>query len=130
MFADLPFLDRIDAAREAASTSGMSFSLRRRACDLHRRLTAAGVALTGLNTAAGESPPANGAAAHRDGSPVRPPFDEALAYANALDVRVIHTMAAVVAETDRAAARRTYIDNLRRAASVRRRLYHFCCSNR
>lgn len=120
MFADLPFLDRIDAAAGA----GFRFVECHFPYDtpidvLLGRLRSAGVTMSGLNTAPGDvtagewgmaALPARETEFARD-------FHDALTYAMALGTRVIHVMAGVVGAGEAAAARSTYIANLKAAAA-------------
>ena len=114
MFAEHAFLDRIDAARAAGfDRVECHFPYEFPVEVLRERLARAGVALTGLNTAPGDLPggwgragvPGEEAAFRRD-------FDQALSYATALKVPMIHVMAAVVPPGRRAAALGTYVANL------------------
>lgn len=120
LFSDLPFLDRIDAAAAA----GFQFVECHFPYDipidaLLARLRAAGVAMTGLNTAPGDVAAGEwGAAAlpGREGDFERD-FQQALTYAEAVGARVIHVMAGVVAPEAVPAARETYVANIRTAAA-------------
>jgi hydroxypyruvate isomerase len=119
LFPDLPFLDRIDAARAAGFDKvECHFPYEFPVELLRERLSQAGVHMTGLNTAPGDvaagewgmaAAPGREAEFERD-------FQQALHYARALEAGVIHVMAAVVADDERERARETYVRNLRKAA--------------
>ncbi|MEP7456211.1 TIM barrel protein [Phyllobacterium sp. SB3] len=119
LFPDLPFLDRIDAAKAAGFDKvECHFPYHFPVELLQQRLSRAGVEMTGLNTAPGDvaagewgmaAAPGREAEFERD-------FDQALHYARSLEARVIHVMAAVVADGERERARATYVRNLRKAA--------------
>lgn len=119
LFADRPFLDRIDAAKRAGFDKvECHFPYEFPVEVLRERLARAGVAMTGLNTQPGDT--GNGEWG-RAGMPGREAefaqdFDQAVAYATALGASVIHVMAGVVAPDAREAALRTYVANLRAAA--------------
>jgi hydroxypyruvate isomerase len=119
MFADRPFLDRIDAAKAC----GLSF------VECHfpyefpipvvkDRLAAAGITLTGLNTAAGDTSKGEWGLASVPGreADFHKHFDQALTYATTLGASVIHVMAGNVDPDGRNAALKTYVANLRAAA--------------
>ncbi|CAA9366070.1 MAG: Hydroxypyruvate isomerase [uncultured Microvirga sp.] len=119
LFPELPFLDRIAAAKTAGFDKvechyPYEFSIE----VLRERLERAEVQLTGLNTEQGD--PARGergrAAVPGLEAQFRRDFDQALAYATALGASVIHVMAGVASPEERAAARKTYVSNLRAAA--------------
>jgi hydroxypyruvate isomerase len=115
LFADRPFLERIGAARESGFDHvECHFPYEHSVEELRMHLDRARVQLTGLNIAPGSGPEDWGLAgvvgreaAFRDG------FEQALAYATALGVSVIHVMAGIVPPEDRAAARNTYVSNMR-----------------
>jgi 2-dehydrotetronate isomerase len=117
MFADRPFLERIDAA----SAAGFQFV----ECHfpyefpiqvLEDRLKRASVSLTGLNTAPGDISKGEwglAAVPYRE-KDFEAHFDQALKYASALGASVIHVMAGNVPYEERAVS--TYIGNLQDAA--------------
>jgi hydroxypyruvate isomerase len=117
MFADRPFLDRIDAAKAAGfQYVECHFPYEFPIPVLKERLARASISLTGLNTApgdqkAGEWGLAAVPARERD---FEAHFDMALEYATALGASVIHVMAGNVAADDK--ARATYVANLRTAS--------------
>ncbi|MCW5692609.1 MAG: TIM barrel protein [Pseudolabrys sp.] len=117
MFADRPFLDRIDAAKAAGFDFvechfPYEFSIER----LKERLAKAQVRLTGLNTQPGDTAKGEWGMAAVPGREQQfdADFDQALRYAKALGASVIHVMAGNVAHDDR--SRATYVTNLRKAA--------------
>jgi hydroxypyruvate isomerase len=120
MFAEHGFLDRIDAAKAAGfDCVECHFPYDHGIATLRARLAGAGVRLTGLNTVPGDDPNGWG----RAGLPgqetaFRRDFDQALSYAVALGVPMIHVMAAVVPAAQRAAAIETYVANLRAVAPL------------
>ena len=120
MFADLPFLDRIDAAAAAGFKSvECHFPYDIPVERLVDRLRSAGVAMTGLNTAPGDVSAGEWGLAGAPGreSDFEQHFQEALTYAIAVGASVIHVMAAVLKDQSEVAeARRTYVANLRKAA--------------
>jgi hydroxypyruvate isomerase len=117
MFADRPFLDRIDAAKAAGfQYVECHFPYEFPIPVLKERLARASISLTGLNTApgdqkAGEWGLAAVPARERD---FEAHFDMALEYATALGASVIHVMAGNVAADDK--TRATYVANLRTAS--------------
>ena len=119
LFPDLPFLDRIEAARRAGFDKvECHFPYEFPIPVLKERLDGAGVRLTGLNTQPGDRAKGEWGFAGVPGreDQFRRDFSQALEYATALGAAVIHVMAGIVPEADRAAALRTYVANLRAAA--------------
>jgi 2-dehydrotetronate isomerase len=120
LFADRPFLARIPAAKAAGfDRVECHFPYDHGIEELRDHLGRAGVQLTGLNTAPGPGADDWGLA----GMPGREAaflagFEQALGYATALGAGVIHVMAGVLPEDARAAARRTYVENMRRAGAM------------
>lgn len=115
LFADRPFLERIPAAKEAGfDWVECHFPYDHPVEQLREHLDRANVQLTGLNTAPGPNPDDWGLAGvpGRE-SGFREGFENALAYATALNVSLIHVMAGIVQPEDRAAARRVYVANMR-----------------
>ncbi len=119
LFAELPFLDRIAAAKAAGfdkveSHFPYEFSL----SDLTDRLDAAGVRMTGVNTPPGDRSKGEFGFAGVPGQEdrFRRDFAQALEYATALEASVIHVMAGVVSPENRHQALKTYAANLRAAA--------------
>jgi hydroxypyruvate isomerase len=117
MFADRPFLDRIDAAKAAGFDFvechfPYEFSIE----TLKERLAKARVQLTGLNTQPGDTAKGEWGMAAVPGRERQfdADFDQALRYAKALGASVIHVMAGNVAHDER--SRATYVTNLRKAA--------------
>jgi hydroxypyruvate isomerase len=119
LFPELPFLERIEAARRAGfDRVECHFPYEFPIPVLKERLDGAGVRLTGLNTQPGDRTKGEWGLAGvpgREGE-FRRDFAQALEYATALGASVIHVMAGIVPEADRAAALRTYVANLRAAA--------------
>lgn len=119
LFAEHPFLDRIDAAKAAGFDKvECHFPYEFPIEVLRERLDRAGVRLTGLNTQPGERDKGEWGFAGVPGREdrFRRDFEEAARYATALGASVIHVMAGNVAADQREAARRTYISNLKAAA--------------
>lgn len=119
MFADRPFLDRIDAAKAAGFTHiECHFPYEFPISVVKERLAKASVTLTGLNTAPGDTSKGEWGLA---GVPGREKdfaahFDQALSYATGLGAIVIHVMAGNIDPNERNAALKTYVSNLREAA--------------
>lgn len=119
LFPELPFLDRIDAARAAGFDKvECHFPYEFPVEVLRERLDRAGVRLTGLNTQPGDRARGEWGRAAVPGleAEFRADFEQAVSYATALGASVIHVMAGIVPAEARAAARRTYVGNLRAAA--------------
>lgn len=119
MFPDRPFLDRIDAAKAAGFTHvECHFPYEFPVAVVKERLAKAGVTLTGLNTAAGDTSKGEWGLAAITGreKDFHDHFDQSLTYATGLGASVIHVMAGNIASEERSAALKTYIANLRDAA--------------
>jgi hydroxypyruvate isomerase len=119
LFPELPFLDRIEAAKRAGfDRVECHFPYEFPIPVLKERLGRAGVQLTGLNTQPGDRAKGEWGFAGVPGreDQFRRDFSQALDYAIALGASVIHVMAGIVPEADRAAALKTYVANLRAAA--------------
>jgi 2-dehydrotetronate isomerase len=117
MFADRPFLDRIDAAKAAGfNFVECHFAYEFPIATLKERLARASVSLTGLNTAPGDISKGEWGVAAVPGreKDFAAHFDQALEYASALGSSVIHVMAGNVPYDERSLS--TYIANLREAA--------------
>lgn len=119
LFAELPFLDRIAAAKAAGFDKvECHYPYEFPVAILRDHLDRAGVQLTGLNTRQGDR--ARGewgrAALPSREAEFRQDCDQALAYATALGASLIHVLAGIVPPDERAAARETYVANLRGAA--------------
>ncbi|TWF59160.1 hydroxypyruvate isomerase [Neorhizobium alkalisoli] len=120
MFADLPFIDRIPAAAAA----GFKFVECHFPYDipvdrLLAALNAAGVQMTGINTAPGNLERGEWGLAAIAGQEAqfKADFNQALNYAVALGAKAIHVMAGVIQDpSDRRQALRVYVDNLRSVA--------------
>lgn len=119
MFADRPFLDRIDAAKACGFTRvECHFPYEHPIPVVKERLARAGVVLTGLNTAAGDTSKGEWGLAGIAGREVdfHRHFDQALSYATGLGASAIHVMAGNISPDQRAASLKTYVSNLRDAA--------------
>jgi 2-dehydrotetronate isomerase len=117
MFADRPFLDRIDAAKAAGlNFVECHFPYEFTIEALKERLARASVCLTGLNTAPGDTAKGEWGLAAVPGreKDFEAHFDQALEYAVALGSSVIHVMAGNVPYDERSLS--TYVANLRDAA--------------
>jgi len=117
MFADRPFLERIDAAKAAGfEFVECHFPYEFPIQQLKDRLAKASVSLTGLNTSPGDTSKGEWGFAAVPGreKEFEAHFDRALEYASALDASVIHVMAGNVPYDERSLT--TYISNLREAA--------------
>lgn len=123
LWPDRPLLDRIDAAARAGF----------RAIELHwpydvpadairRRAAARDLEIVALNTATGSRPGDFGLGAQPGRErEFAASFDEALAYAETLRASAIHVMAGVVWPGEEAAARETFLANLKRIAPLAER---------
>jgi 2-dehydrotetronate isomerase len=119
LFPELPFLDRIDAAKAAGFDKvECHFPYEFPIELLKARLDDAGVQLTGLNTQPGERAKGEWGFAGVPGreDQFRRDFEQALSYATALGASVIHVMAGTVPPERRPEALKTYVANLREAA--------------
>jgi 2-dehydrotetronate isomerase len=119
LFPDLPFLDRIDAAKAAGFDKvECHFPYEFPILTLRERLERAGVQLTGLNTQPGDRAKGEWGMAGVPGreEQFRRDFAQALDYAIALGASVIHVMAGTVPNDQRAAGLKTYVASLRMAA--------------
>jgi hydroxypyruvate isomerase len=119
MFADRPFLDRIDAAKAAGFTHvECHFPYEFPISVVKDRLAKAGVTLTGLNTAAGDTAKGEWGLAGIPGreADFHQHFDQALSYATGLGASAIHVMAGNISPEQRGAALKTYVANLKDVA--------------
>lgn len=117
MFADRPFLERIDAAKAAGfAYVECHFPYEFPISVLKERLANAAVSLTGLNTSPGDTSRGEWGLAAVPGRErdFAAQFDQALEYASALDASVIHVMAGNIAFDEQSLS--TYIANLRHAS--------------
>ena len=115
LFPDLPFLERIEAARKAGfDMVECHFPYEHSIEELKARLDGAGVRMTGLNTVPGDKQKGEWGRAGMIGAEdqFRRDFEQALSYAVALGVKGIHTMAANVTPETRARALDVYKKNL------------------
>jgi hydroxypyruvate isomerase len=123
LFPELPFLDRIDAAKAAGFDKvECHFPYEFPVEVLKARLDGAGVQLTGLNTQPGDRSQGEWGFAGVPGreDQFRRDFAQALTYATALGASVIHVMAGTVVPERKPEALKTYVANLREAASQAR----------
>jgi 2-dehydrotetronate isomerase len=119
LFPDLPFLDRIDAAKRAGFDKiECHFPYEFPILTLRERLERAGVRLTGLNTQPGDRAKGEWGFAGVPGreEQFQRDFAQAVDYALALGASMIHVMAGTVPAQERTAGLRTYVSNLRDAA--------------
>jgi hydroxypyruvate isomerase len=119
LFPELPFLDRIDAAKRAGFDKvECHFPYEFPILTLRERLDRAGVQLTGLNTPPGDRSKGEWGMAGVPGrkDQFRHDFAQAFDYAVALGASVIHVMAGTVRPQERETALKTYVANLRFAA--------------
>ncbi len=123
MFAERPFLERIAAAGQAGFPAvECHFPYEHPVPALRRALGKAGVRLTGINTPPGGQPGDWGLACDpQRRAEFRAGVKQALRYARALDVPVIHVMAGMASGADRR-ARRAYMANMAWAADAAAKL--------
>jgi 2-dehydrotetronate isomerase len=117
MFADRPFLERIDAAKAAGfQYVECHFPYEFPIAVLKERLAKASISLTGLNTSPGDTTKGEWGMAAVPGreKEFKAHFDQALEYASALGASVIHVMAGNVPYDERSLT--TYVTNLQDAA--------------
>ncbi len=123
LFADLPFLQRIDAARAAGFPAvECQFPYATGLAELVDRLTALGLPMNSINTPMGD--PTRGefgfAALTGREDDFRAGFERALIYGSALKVSTIHCMSGVPGAATATSARNTFLQNLRWAAPLAR----------
>ena len=119
LFADRPFLERIDAASAAGFDKvECHFPYDVPIETLKRRLDGAGMRMTGLNTAPGDVAAGDWGLAGLPGreADFEAGFRQAADYARARGTPMIHVMAGIVDDAARDEAHRTYVRNLRAAA--------------
>jgi len=121
MFPEEPIAERFAAARAVGFHAvEYLFPYAESADDIQRRLGETGVRMILMNTPLGDA--ANGerglAAVPGREADFQRHFDQALSYARTLNVPMIHVMAGVVAEEQRVAAERVFVENVRHAADV------------
>ena len=123
LFADLPFLDRIDAAADAGFPAvECQFPYIVACADIAARLTARGLPMNSINTPAGDLSRGEFGHAAMPGleDAFRRGFERALGYGADLKVEAIHCMSGAPPVEARALARRTFLQNLRWAAPLAR----------
>jgi hydroxypyruvate isomerase len=120
LFAELPFLERIDQARrEGFEAVECHFPYDVKIADIKARLDANGLTMNAINTAPGNRQGDWGTAAMPGRSQeFAAHFAAALDYAAALAIPTIHCMAGVLPLNERAAMRRVFIDNMRQASEA------------
>jgi len=115
LFPELPFLDRIEAAKKAGfDMVECHFPYEHSIAELKARLDGAGVRMTGLNTVPGDKSIGEWGRAGMIGAEdqFRRDFEQALTYATALGVKGIHTMAANVTPETRERSLELYKKNI------------------
>ncbi|MBA5778304.1 TIM barrel protein [Stappia sp. F7233] len=119
LFTEMPFLDRFAAARAAGfDCVECHFPYEHSIETLAETLEKAQVKLTGINTQPGDMAKGEFGTAAVPGQEAafEEHFQQALSYAQALGVPMIHVMAGVVQDADREAAEDAFVANLSRAA--------------
>lgn len=119
MFAELPFLDRIEAAGKAGlDRVECHFPYEHSVAELKARLDGAGIRMTGLNTVPGDKEKGEWGRAGMIGAEdqFKRDFEQALSYATALGATGIHTMAANVTPETRKRSLDVYRANIAWAA--------------
>ncbi len=125
MFLERPFLERIDAAAKAGFPAvECHFPYEHSIPVLRKALTKAGIRLTGINTAPGDLAKGDWGLAcdSKKRAGFRAGVKQALKYAAALDVPIIHVMAGMVADADRRKARKSFMSNMAWAADAAAKL--------
>ena len=121
MFAELPFLDRIEAAaRSGFPAVECHFPYDLNARDVRARLDDNGVVMNGVNTPPGKPGEFGLAAQPGRESDFAAAIDQALTFCAKAGVGAIHCMSGVVAPENRAAARATFLANMARASAAAR----------
>ena len=121
MFPDCPVAERFAAARAAGFDSvEYLFPYAESTDEIAPRLRAAGIRIILVNTPLGDAGGGERGLAAVPGreADFRAHFDKALCYARALDVPMVHVMAGVVAEAQRADAETVFVHNVRHAADL------------
>ena len=121
MFPDLPVADRFEAARAAGFDAvEYLFPYAEHPDEIATRLRATGIRMILVNTPLGDAAGGERGLAAVPGrqEDFRTHFDEALCYARALDVPMVHVMAGVVAQAQRKEAEAVFVDNVRHAADT------------
>ena len=119
MFPDLPVAERMRAARDLGF-AGVEFlsPYSDPAAEIRRWLDDAGIDMILLNTPLGNAARGERGLAAVPGrqADFRDLFEQAMAYAVALDVPMIHVMAGIVADDNREEAESVFVENVRFAA--------------
>lgn len=121
LFCERPFLERIDAARDAgfdAVECHFPYDLDRR--EVRARLDASGLPMNGVNTSPGNAGEFGLAAIPGREDDFHKAMDQALEWAVAIGASTIHVMAGCPAPQDRAWALDTYLQNLESACRMAR----------
>jgi hydroxypyruvate isomerase len=119
LFTERPLLERFAAARAAGFEAvECPFPYEHPVEAVQNAAAAAGLTVTGINTPPGDRAKGEWGFAGVPGSEERfaRDFDLALTYANALGAAMVHVMAGMVPQEQRAAGLQTYKANLHRAA--------------
>ncbi len=119
MFPDIPVAERVRAARDLGFAAvEFLFPYSDPAAEIRRWLDDAAVRMILLNTPLGDAARGERGLAAIPGRQAEfgDHFEQALDYALALDVPMIHVMAGIVADHDRDAARSVFVENVRVAA--------------
>jgi len=119
LFAELPFLDRVDAAADAGFRAvECQFPYGSTASDVAARVGARGLRMNAINTPVGDLSRGEFGFAALPGraDAFRAGFDQALDYGARLKVDVVHCMSGMPASGEGVAARAAFLDNLRWAA--------------
>jgi hydroxypyruvate isomerase len=121
MFAELPFLDRIEAAARAGFPAvECHFPYDLDAGDIRSRLEANGLVMNGVNTVPGNSGTFGLAAQPGCESDFAAAIDQALTFCSKVGVGSIHCMSGTVLPENRARARQTFLANMARASDAAR----------
>jgi len=121
MFPDRPVAECFEAARAAGFAAvEYLFPYAEDPGEIATRLRATGIRMILVNTPLGDAAGGERGLAAVPGrqTDFRTHFDEALRYAVALDIPMVHVMAGVVAQAQRKEAEAVFIDNVRHAADT------------
>ena len=121
LFAELPFLDRIEAAAKAGFPAvECHFPYDLDAGDIHSRLEDNGLVMNGVNTFAGNLGTFGLAAQPGHESDFDAAVDQALTFCTRVGVGSIHCMSGTVLPENRVRARQTFLANMARASDAAR----------
>lgn len=124
LWSELPLADRVNAAKAAGFDAvEFHFPYDVAAESLRDSLNAAGLPVVSVNTARGDVAAGDFGLSALPGreDEARAAIDQAIAYGRTIGAAAIHVMAGKVAERDRAAARRVFLDTLDHAAALAER---------